>query len=185
MKFVQLKPAVVLLINKYLLFVSWWLQTGGGSILCFFGGEESCQTWVGNQSEGSSLLIWGKFPSASAVRRPFQSWYQKYFIYHVFTVKQLKQSNLQLQAKILLSEIAAGPCLFSACLQSNYNLNQEPPHSTQTTLPQTPALHSKYTTLHTHTTSNSTLTPHYTTLQPSHTHTTTISHLHNVTSQLI
>ena len=38
MKIVQLKPALMLLINKYLLFVCWWLQTGGGSILCFFWG---------------------------------------------------------------------------------------------------------------------------------------------------
>ena len=36
MKIVQLKPALVLLINKYLLFVCWWLQTGGERQFCVF-----------------------------------------------------------------------------------------------------------------------------------------------------
>ena len=36
MKIVQLKPALVLLINKYLLFVCWWLQTGGGETILYF-----------------------------------------------------------------------------------------------------------------------------------------------------
>ena len=66
------------------------------------------------------------------VKLPNFSWKSEWGL-----IAPLLRKILQLQAQILLSEIAAGPCLFSACLQSNYNLNQEPPHSTHTTLPKT------------------------------------------------
>ena len=133
-------------------------KQGEGQFCVFFGvgGKLPNLSW-----KSESLLIWGKFPSASAVHRPFQSWYQKYLVHHIFTVKQLKAIKFtitstnpalrnsrwalfvqRVPAKQLQSESRA------STLNSHNTTSNSTLHSKYTTLtlPQTP--HSHYTTTH-------------------------------------